>query len=501
MEHGLLVILLLSLCVNWTLSKILKEAVLSLSDVTVAEGEGFLVSFAPDEGPWDVCNVTISGTKKAQEVYEPLNATETKSTAFGVLETFEPGDCGVRVHNVSLDAHDTKWSFIAIHGDHTRRKKLQLSVDLKDSFICPDKSKDICFWRNPLNPKDRQKCQDNEPAWKDAYCEMKRTGSMKLMEVKRPEKIDTSFQEFTPIQANKAGRSYLSCEAKKPVKSCSITQSLTGRTYNIEDGLQHGQYSAYLTQIHKRRCQFEMPKTIEKDDEGIWTIQMQLKDGTEHTCRFNLLRTEFMKNIDERTKEAVVIDTMDNQLTITCVENLPYAVRKCFLLSEVGPEFQFSNNATDLLNGHCRFSITVDTSRDLKLNDHHVNKFTCVFNREKPDEADFVQPLHVRLHTNPVINGKVGDQTLECHHIHKTPIDSCILVSPSKKPYSVPSEKYKGKDFEYHGPPNGFSQGACGAKFQSELEEGQWTCIIKEAGENSGVLKTSMGLIVGEGSY
>lgn len=161
------------------------------------------------------------------------------------------------------------------------------------------------------------------------------------------------------------------------------------------------------------------------------------------------------------------------------------------------PKFRFSDNAADLMNGHCRFNITVDQDKEYKKDDYYLNEFTCVFNREKPDDADFVQPVDVRLHSNRVINGNVEEKTIECHHIHEQPIDSCIFVSPTNKLYSVPSDKYKGEDFKYHGPANGFSRGACGAEFNSDLENGQWTCILKTLNGSDEILKTKVGLMVG----
>lgn len=494
--------MLLLLCCCWHTAYSADEAQVFPKSVTVEEGQGFLVNFPPvDKLKWDRCEVSIGTTKKVEKY--SMSFTE-HVTEFGIFKPYSDGtNCGLRVHQVTTKSNGD-WVFkgVASGNNVYRQARAMINVLPKsvDKQMCPRKpdARQFCQWKNPINTTDTTTC--GALPWTDYFCTFSRPGAMEMSEEDvrgKEDKVETTILGFTEVKTEN-GMQIMDCAFPKSIEGslalCTITHGQSGKMYNIQNGLQHSRYSAGMTDFGRRICQFEIPNPVTADEEGVWTMEMKLeKTEIVHTCKYSLGSTEFVKAMTERAKTTIVLDTMKRMELINCVENAPFAIRRCFLQAPFDPKFLFNTEKDQMANGNCQFIVNLPVR-------HSGDKwsFSCGFSGPNPNDPDIIQPFTVRYFKNEVIDPKVDNvkKTLEFHQIDRLPIKSCIFVSKTNKIYSVPSDEFKSKEFDYFGPQNGFSEGACGIQFKDiDLEEGQWKCHINRLPDVAEPLDTEEGLL------
>lgn len=475
-----------------------KEAAVFPKYVTVEEGQGFLVSFPSlGESVWERCSMTIGSETVDYEL-----DFEKKSTAYGMFTPFSIGEknCGLRVYNVTAKSNG-QWIFKGLRGGDKTHRHAVAEINVlakKDLKICPKSvSKNFCQIQDSVT-KNINTC-GNVPNWMNYFCHFTRNGAMEAVQVEVNDNESTrgesSIYSFTPVKEEK-DKKILSCSVPlkegSSVTMCIITHIASGTVYNIQNGLQHERYSSMMTHHAERICEFEVPTPVEVAEEGIWEMQMTLDNKKVHTCKFTLGWTEFVTATREKTQSPIVVDTLKKTERITCVENAPYPIEGCFLISSYSPFFLYNTEGDEMAKGNCKFDVNLNVEYDTAKRD-----FICGFNSPKENDDDFIQPITVRYFTNKVIDGKVDPvaKTMECHHIERTQIHSCVFVSPKKDEIiSVPSDEYKTPEFEYFG--RGFAVGACGVKFMTSTPApGQWTCYIND-GNKATPLSTEEGLLV-----
>lgn len=470
--------------------------------VEVEEDQGFLVSYPPvDNKLWKHCEVDVGGSTKVANYSVGFNNLKTD---FGSITPFSPAqDCGVRVHGVKRKS-TAEWIFKADSGEGHRRAKMQVKVlPKKSDHKCVASATTHCERWN-LADKQKMSCNDpTPPGWEKTECRITRRGAMRTMVVDESaaSKEENSTGGYSSVQ-EVDGMKVLECSIPKgdQVIMCLIRNEGTGEVFNIQPGLLDTRYSARMTDFTENRCQFEIPKELTDNEEGLWTMEMTRKDASKepHRCRYYLGMTKFINSMRTMAGTEIPIDTLEENVTFECVNDAPYPIRRCYLQSQFEPLFQFGVDKEEMEKGNCKFKVNLKKQIDDKKKNNWA--FHCGFNGPKEDDLDIIQPFRVRYFENKVIDGKVNsaEKTLECHYIYRTAIKSCVFVSPSESIISVPSDNYKATDFDYHGA--GFSKGACGVKFKGDqLEAGQWTCFIDVEGERGNAkeaLQTKEGLEV-----
>lgn len=453
---------------------------------------------------------------------------DDKLTEFGRISRIsEENDCGFRLQSVNQRSNG-KWILKAYKSNLVDYRSAVLSVNwlpkTEETLTCPTEQQDFCVLTNVKiagKPRVDMPCNEWNTSLDDYTCTFAKKGRMEMSDVTKVSgKSEEKAKEIklTTSEGVKYTDNHLLLECSVPqqvpgiLKTCTIRHRTTGKMFQIKEGQQHSRYSTYLTNFADRLCQFELPSQVELHEEGLWIMEMTLDNRMKRVCRFTVgNRDLFVSRILEETKTVTVINTMNDMVNIKCSEKAPYPIKRCYLKSPYEPALEFNVRNEEKLIGNCDFYPPLLKTNTLASSIEWT--FQCGFNGPNEGDPDFLKTFRVRTFKSEAIDGKyVAEQkSLECHQINKLPIESCMFLSPSGRLFSVPSDSFTSDVFEYYAPMSekgGFAKGACGIKFKTNMEEGQWKCVISrgtpfpaETQEGLFVLNPSLGpnLISGRG--
>lgn len=438
---------------------------ISLERLTIREGEGFLLQVRH--------GINESGCKlKHNDKEYDISHGQSMFTSGGelVVPMSIDGACAARIFNVKKSSQG-QWE---LRNNRSRFRSVTVIVLSSVSHQCPNTPSDDCELIN-LVTNEKRDCGADVSDWEKYRCQYKLEGQLAYKEEIFPKsnKQRLEITQFNEVQEPRGFSNFLlECKSKdnNPIKSCVAEHGKTGRVYNIQDGLQHNTYSAFRTYLRGGICQFEIPKSTADSDVGRWTLRVTDWDDSvkEQLCHFLILPSSTAAK-DKRQLSTATRPVKNLLLgsTINCAEFSLHPIDRCYIRS---PSFEIKSNNKD-----CEF--TVD----------EIGHWICGHNAETKDHPDILQEIQV--YDNAAIHGKVDEikSTLQCQHIYKEPLKTCLFVSPTKKPFSVPSEKFESREFYFYGDDSRhLTTGDCGIRFHDPnlLEDGTWECNIEtEKGE------------------
>lgn len=424
-----------------------------IQSVVVREGGGFLMVMGndPKEPKRDCCRVNRN------DVPYNLANVASKTTANGeLLEIVRmQNDCMVRVLQTNMDSQGI-WK-LTNQGGTCRRYNITI-LPATENFDCPTTPSDACLLIDSVTKEERP-CGADVSEWKQYKCQFKVPGSLAYKEVAYPKparyiRDPTGWVEVK--ESETYGNYLLECQTNDEVhiKHCTAEHLSSQRLYNIGDGLQHKKYSSFKTEFEDGVCQFEIPKSgedVDEEDIGKWRMNVTDVGDKDVVCHF-LLDTPArkLKRSPEKEQINMMIGTKVN-----CAENVPYKVTRCYIRT---PDLNIERN-----NAACEFTLNMP------------GEWICGYNSASWEHADV--ELKINVVESGAIDGQynLAERVMSCSHIHGKQLKTCLFISPSMRPFSVPQAKL------IQAP-----RGLCEITIEDEkdFEMGVWKCVIQEKNQD-----------------
>lgn len=425
--------------------------------VDVREGEGFLVMLKHKRGESECIlrhagiNYNMTDKPKLGKNGEILDPVPNKEI------------CLIRIYG----ARKTSGGEWMITNNRGSSNRVIVTIIPADSEAhCPENDTPHCKLIHLITNEER-KCGADVHDWGDSFkCQYQVKGMMqhkvefmnKRTHRNRVVK-STDIRYKDPIEDH--FRIILECKTEdfSSIKRCSAAHLNSGRVFNVEDGLQGERYSAFQTDFASGICQFEIPKPINPIDHGRWRLRITTDRDEKRMCHFVVAgpgpKQKRQTRLEDRPSK-----NMLKGASIKCDENAAHSVHRCFIRT---PEFKLIFDKT------CTFTLT------------EVGDWVCGYNAESKSDPDIQQKIIV--YDNAAIEGKANenDRSVECHHIYKSPLQTCLFISPKNVPHDVPSEEFESDAYSYYKGSGHLATGDCGIQFRKEKDflKGTWKCIIK----------------------
>lgn len=440
------------------------------SDVKVQQGGGFVLWCTGIE-EIHKCELEIKGivvTAKPDPV----------ETEFGTIEslvTSNRRECGFRVKGVS-NTSSGSWYLSYYNADlpdFSQRTHVQVSLIPREAANqCPVTKEKQCRIVNSKT-KETRPCEKSELSLEE-QCEYSEVGSMEIkiyslkpvaddQDTSSIEDIQLTFpeaQSYTKLDEIEQNSVVLKCEAASTVNSCQAKHISSGRLFDMQYGLQTSdkKFSAFRTDLSSGRCQLELVKPIGVQDLGVWVLTMEKKNCT------------FM--VYPNIKEPVVLQTQEDQVTITCAKNLNYPLIRCFILSLGQPATIKFMTTQEMRSGVCEFK-NVNSSQE----------WYCGHNGPNANDTDIITKYSVKKYESALIEENVfamGEMSIaEVQALNEEPISHCLILDPNGKMFSLSADQIMDMNLPYSTYGVGLEKGHCGIKSSVGELTGNWTFNVE----------------------
>lgn len=415
----------------------------------VREGGALILTIANQEHTSGHCCEVV----RNNQMYKLLDSDKPIITANGEILEVVPiaNQCALRIFGTNAGSAGG-W-MLRNHNGTTRRYNVTVLPAALD-LGCPATDTDGCELIN-LDTNEKRFCGADVKDWSSTKykCVYKATGSLEFKEEFLPRPTNSpiktvTFHEVKPSETYH-GNYILECKAKSKIARCTAEHLRTKRSFNINDGMQHSTYSAFKTRFEKGVCQFEVPQfgeDLRDEDVGKWALSITDEEGHYEQCHF-ILSPSKPRDVRHTKKRAV------NKIqgsTIDCGEEVSYPITRCYMRD---PDDKI------IRQDSCLFKLG------------KVGRWTCGYNAVTAEVADEQREIHV--HATGAIDPQANDLTMQCSHIYRSPLKTCLFISPTNRPFSVPLVEEE------------FKAGLCKITFESkeEMISGRWKCVIQ--GKNS----------------
>lgn len=417
-----------------------------MKHLTVREGVGLFLTVASQEHSSGQCCEVLRNNQK----YKLLESNKQIITANGEILEVRPiaNQCGLGIFETNAGSAGV-W-MLTNHNGTTRRYNVTVLPATLD-LHCPETDTEGCELLN-LETNERRFCGADVKDWPKYKCVYKAAGSLEFQEEVLPRLAHSAAhtQNLREVKSSETynGNYILECVTNAKISRCTAEHYRTKRSYNINDGMQHRTYSAFKTRFEKGVCQFEIPKfgeDLKDEDVGKWTLSIRDVEGHTVECPFILSSS---KSRDVRHTKKRSVNKIKGS-TIDCGEEAYYPVSRCYMRAP--------DNRIIRQKDSCLFKLDA------------VGRWTCGYNAVTAESPDEQREIHV--HETGAIDPQVNsnDRTMQCNHIYRSPLKTCIFISPSNRPFSVPLVEEE------------FKAGLCKITFASrdEMISGRWKCVIQ----------------------
>lgn len=382
--------------------------------------------------------------------------------------------CAIRV----IESKESSAGLWLIQNRNNVTRKIEVTMLPQEKTVeCPKSDTDGCRLIH-LETREPRKCGSNVTDWGPYKCVYKVKGAMAFQEETLPHAPEQlrnrpSTKPWPEVKLSEIYENYLlRCETEGTVQSCVAEHITSRRWFNIRDGLQHQHYSSFQTSLEDGICEFEIPEvkgTVADKDLGKWRITMRGSGGEQHICQF-LVDTE--ENKQKRLKDAKNKLPVLNRVkgsTINCAEDYPHEVTTCYIRHPDGDTMRQDKD------GACEFQ--------LDKSGHWICGYYTGDNEGEVEPVDVQQEIMV--YDSEAINGRLDEEKLRmsCEHLTKSPLKTCLFISPSNRPYSVAQADLDSE------------VGVCAIGLdkvmdemldeQKKMKENIWKCVIQTKGSDA----------------